>query len=62
MYSWELSEYIKQRNGKLSKDEYSEINQLTCPQITRVLYNTFTNKFLIYTSDDYVLEFEVYNK
>ena len=61
MYSHEVDEFIRTRNGVLTRDEYMEITPYNCPQITRVYYDTFNNMFHIYTNDGYEWEFIVRN-
>ena len=61
MYSQEIDEFIRSRNGVLTRDEYMEITPYTSPQISRVYYDTFNNKFHMYTKDGYEWEFIVRN-
>lgn len=58
MYSHEIKEMIDAK-GYLTRSEYLDITPRTCPQIQKISYNTFTNKFHISTKDGYELEFEV---
>ena len=61
MYSEEIQRFIEERNGVLNRDEYMEITPITSPQINRVTYDTYNNKFIVYTSDGYKFEFIVRN-
>lgn len=61
MYSHEIEQMLNSKGHVLTKDEYFELNTQTCPQITRVLYNSENNHFYIFTNDGYRFEFEVRN-
>ena len=61
MYSWEIEDYLRKRNYSLTRDEYFKLTPKNCPQICRCLFDSGSNKFFIYTTDDYVFEFEVKN-
>jgi hypothetical protein len=60
MYDWEFQNYLTERNYKLTNNEYLYICN-TCPQISRVKYNSFGDTFEIWTDCNY-FKFEVYYK
>lgn len=62
MYSWEIKDYLETKGYTLTREEYSKFDPKDSPQITRVSYDTYKNKFIITTSDGYVFEFEVKNE
>lgn len=58
MYDWELQNYFKERNYRLSNKEYFYICS-TCPQINHVKYNSFEGNFEVWTDCNY-FKFDVY--
>lgn len=58
MYSHEISAVLEGKNRVISSTEYSEIVD-NSPQISRVKYNTYTNRFEIWTKDSYYFDFKV---
>ena len=58
MFSFEISSRMSEKDYKISASDYFEICN-TSPQITHVHYDAYSNKFHIYTNDDYHWEFEV---
>ena len=59
MFSWELDDLIKRNNYILSKHDYCSISFNTCPQISRIKYDPFENKFEIWTLDGYYWKIEI---
>ena len=59
MYSYEINELMERTGYVLTPDQYMEIVPQKCPQITRLVYNTATNTFHMYTNDGYQWEFQV---
>lgn len=59
MYSYQIDEIMHQNNYVLSRSDYLSINPNTSPQIARMLYDPFKDKFDIWTYDDYHWEFRV---
>lgn len=57
MYSYEIDEMIKIKDWILKPQDYLEI--YSSPQIIHLHYDTYSNKYHIYTDDDYHWEFEV---
>ena len=62
IYSWEIKDYLETRGYSLTREEYNALDYKDNPQISRVSYDTFNNKFIIKTSDGYTFDFEVRNK
>lgn len=60
MYDWEVINYLKDKNYKLTSDEYIYLCS-TCPQITHIKYNSFEDNFEIKT-DCNSFKFKVYCK
>ena len=59
MYTWEIENIIQNNQGILDSKTYLEICK-TSPQITRVKYEAFEDKFYIWTNDsDKTFEFKV---
>lgn len=59
MYDWELTEYIKTRNGILSSKEYLHICD-TCPQVDHIKYEPYENCYYIWTREGNNFKFQVY--
>ena len=58
MYSWELEEFIKQRNYYVGGDDLVfVINIKEHPQINSVKYDAFNNMYHLTTNDNYNLDF-----
>lgn len=57
MYSYEIDEMIKIKDWILKPKDYLRI--YSSPQITHLHYDAYSNKYHIYTDDDYHWEFEV---
>lgn len=54
MYSWEIDNYLRNRNYVINKDEYMIITDITLnSQISRIKYDAYANSFYIETSDGY---------
>ena len=58
MYSFEIHELMTKRNYILTPEDYFEILENT-PQIARVSYDAFSNKYHIWTDDGCDWEFEI---
>ena len=62
MYSWEIKDFIQQRNNKLTKKEFYEVvNNVSNPQIKNVSA-VLNNKFLIVTDDNFGFEVQIVNE
>ncbi len=60
MYSYEIKQFLYDRNNVLSRDEYLEITDLSKnPQIREMKYNTFDDTYEVTTSDGYFFKFMV---
>lgn len=59
MYSWEIRDYLESKGYSLTREEYAKFDPMDSPQICRVSYDTYSNRFIIYTSEGYKFEFEV---
>lgn len=63
MFSWEIDNLIKAYNYYLPSSEYEKITDLkNNPQIRRIYYDAFENKFYIETEDGYNWTIRVYKK
>lgn len=61
MYSYEIDQAIKSQNYNIDSDTYSNIFY-TSPQISRVKYNPYDNKYEIWTNDNFYWKTNVYRK
>lgn len=60
MYSYEIEQYLKERNYILdSESVLPVIDLLTNTQITRIKYSSETNEYEIWTHDGYYFKFRV---
>ena len=54
MYSWEIDDYLRSRNWKLTKNEYIYVSDIKInPQISRIKFEPFNNNFYMETKDGY---------
>lgn len=58
MYSWEISELLKSHDNNINSQTYIDICN-TSPQITRVKYDSCTDKFEMWDKENY-WNFHVY--
>lgn len=58
MYSYEIDQTIKTQNCNIDSKTYIHICQ-SSPQISRVKYEPFDNRFNIWTNDNYHWTFKV---
>ena len=61
MYSYEIDQTIKSQNYNIKSDIYLNICN-TSPQISRVKYDPYDNKYEILTDDNYYWKISVYRK
>ena len=61
MYSYEIDQILKSQNYNIDSETYIDICN-TSPQISRVKYNPYDNKYEIWTSDNYSWKINVYRK
>ncbi len=61
MYSYEIDQIIKSQNYNIDSELYIDICN-TSPQISRVKYDQYDNKYEIWTSDNYSWKIDVYRK
>lgn len=62
MYSYEIDNYLRNRNWNITISEYLEICNLDMnPQISQIKYNPFQNNFTIWTNDNWNWTFTVKN-
>lgn len=61
MYSYEIDQIIKSQNYNIDSESYINICN-TSPQIARVKYNPYDNKYEIWTTDNYYWKINVYRK
>lgn len=61
MYSHEIQELLKLKNYLIDNKQYLHIIE-TSPQIKRTRYNSNTDDFESWTSDNYHFKYKVYRK
>lgn len=61
MYSYEIDEILESQNYNIDSESYINICN-TSPQISRVKYDPYDNKYEIWTSDNYSWKINVYRK
>lgn len=61
MYSYEIDQTIKSHNYNINSETYFYICN-TSPQISRVEYDPYNNKFEIVTTDNYFWKFAVHKE
>ena len=61
MYSEEIDQFLRDRNYRLTCEEYGELNPQKNPQISRLYYDTGTNLFHLYAYDGYEWTFYIKN-
>ena len=60
MYSYEIKQFIHDRKGVLSREEYLEITDtVKNPQICAMKYNTYDDTYEVTTNDGYFFKFMV---
>lgn len=63
MYSWELENYIKERNYELSKEEILFVQDIEKhPQINHIKYDQYTNRFDMWDKDDWHINYGIKQK
>lgn len=61
MYSCEINQALESQNYNIDSETYMDICK-TSPQISRVKYNSYDNKYEIWTNDSYYWKINVYRK
>lgn len=61
MYSYEIDKILESQNYNIDSESYINICN-TSPQISRVKYDPYDNKYEIWTSDNYSWKINVYRK
>lgn len=61
MYSSEINQTLESQNYNIDSETYISICN-TSPQILRIKYNPYDNKYEIWTSDNYSWKINVYRK
>lgn len=60
MYSYEIKQFLHERNGILSREEFLEITDTERnPQIKSMKYNTADDTYELVTNDGYFFSFMV---
>ena len=60
MYSYEIKQFLYERNQTLTREEYKKITDTKeNPQINQMKYNTGDDFYEISTSDGYFFKFKV---
>lgn len=60
MYSWELQQYIHDRNYSLAREEILFVTDIRQhPQLVRITYNPWSNSYDMYDRDGNHYNFEV---
>lgn len=59
MYSWELEQFIKERNYYIGGDDLAFVIDIgKHPQINYIGYDAFTKSYTLSTSDNYCFKFK----
>lgn len=61
MYSYEINKTLESRNYNIDSETYMDICN-TSPQISRVKYDSYDNKYEILTNDNFYWKFNIYRK
>lgn len=61
MYSYEINQTLESKNYNIDSETYIDICN-TSPQISRIKYDSYENKYEIWTSDNYFWKINVYRK
>lgn len=61
MYSYEINKTLESQNYNIDSETYMDICN-TSPQISRVKYEPYDNKYEIWTNDNYYWKINVYRK
>lgn len=61
MYSYEINKTLESQNYNIDSETYMDICN-TSPQISRVKYDPYDNKFEIWTNDNSYWKINVYKK
>lgn len=60
MYSYEIDNYLKDRNYVLTYDEYKFVSSTEkSPQISRISYSSMDNSFVMYTNDGWIWKYYI---
>lgn len=60
IYSWEISNFLNNKNYELTKYEYMNITDIELsPQIRRIKYEPYSNSFYMETYDGYNWTFRI---
>ena len=59
MYSWEIEQFIKERNFRIGGDDLVYlVTPSNNPQVTSIRYDAFNNTYIMTTSDNYCFFFQ----
>ena len=59
MYSWEIEQFIKERNFRIGGDDLVFlVTPSNNPQVTGIRYDAFNNTYIMTTSDNYCFFFQ----
>ena len=59
MYSWEIEQFIKERNFRIGGDDLVFlVTPSNNPQVTSIRYDAFNNTYIMATSDNYCFFFQ----
>lgn len=61
MYSCEINQALESQNYNIDSETYIDICN-TSPQISRVKYDPYDNKYEIWTNDNFYWKINVYRK
>lgn len=61
MYSYEITKTLESQNYNIDSETYMDICN-TSPQISRVKYDPYDNKYEIWTNDNFYWKFNIYRK
>lgn len=61
MYSYEINKTLESQNYNIDSETYMDICN-TSPQISRVKYEPYDNKYEIWTKDNFYWKINIYRK
>ena len=60
MYSYEIKQFLADKNNIITKEDYYSLTDIReTPQIKSIKYNTFEDKYELETDDGYYFKFSV---
>jgi len=60
LYSWEIQEFIKKKNGILTPEESKVVNNIRFnPQLNHIVFHPFANKFDLWDEDGNYFTYQI---